>query len=164
MAKSDANKTGKPGTPAVATNRRARHDYFIDSSVEAGIALEGAEVKSVRARHVSLAEAYATVVNGEVWLHSMRISPYEPARDNPDPTRPRKLLLSRREIRRLQRQVREKGLTLIPLKMYFNSRGYAKIELGVCRGKREFDKREAIADREYERRTQQALAELKRNQ
>ncbi len=158
MAK-NAAKDDKKRDSAVATNRRARHDYFIDDRLEAGLVLEGAEVKSLRAHHASISEAYATVDNGQVWVHGMRISPYEPARDNPNPTRSRKLLLNRREIRRLTRSVREKGYTLIPLKIYFNNRGYAKLQLGLCRGKREYDKREVIAEREYERRTQRAIAE-----
>ena len=161
MAKDKQEKEDK-GPRAVATNRRARYDYAIDDSLEAGIVLEGCEVKSVRARHVSLGEAYASVEGGEVFVHGMTISPYAPARDNPDPTRDRKLLLNRPQIRRLQRAVREKGYTLIPLKMYFNERGIAKIELGLCHGKRQYDKREAIAERDYERRTQQALAERAR--
>ncbi len=144
----------------VATNRRARHDYFIDDTIEAGIVLQGPEVKSVRARHVSLSEAYATVEDGEVWLHGMRISPYQPAvHQNPPPTRSRKLLLKKQEIRRLARRVREKGYTLIPLRMYFAPSGYAKVELGLCKGKTKYDKRETIAKREYERRKQQALSE-----
>lgn len=150
-------------TRTVATNRRARHDYFVDESLETGVVLQGAEVKSVRAHHVSITEAYATVAGGEVWLHGMRISPYEPARENPDPTRDRKLLLNAKEIRKLERAVREKGATLIPLRMYFSERGYAKIELGLCRGKREFDKREAIAEREFERRAQRAMAEREKS-
>jgi len=124
--------------------------------------LEGCEVKSLRAHHVSIGEAYATVDGGEVWLHGMRVSPYAPARDNPEPTRDRKLLLNKREIRRLERAVREKGHTLIPLKVYFSERGRAKVEVGMCRGKRQYDKREAIAEREFERRKQRALAEFQR--
>jgi SsrA-binding protein len=149
-------------TLVAATNRRAWHDYFVDESLEVGIVLEGCEVKSIRAHHVNIGEAYATITGGEVWLTGMRVSPYAPARDNPEPTRPRKLLMSRREIRRLERGVREKGYTLIPLKLYFNDRGFAKIQLGLCRGKRQYDKREAIAEREFERRTQRALAEHQR--
>ncbi len=159
MAKNDGDdKSPRP----VATNRRAYHDFFVEDSVEAGLCLEGPEVKSVRARHASIGEAYATVVQGEVWLHGMRISPYEPARDNPEPTRDRKLLLSKREIHRLERAVREKGVTLIPLRLYFTDRGFAKVALGLCRGKRQYDKREAIAEREFERRKQRALAEHQR--
>jgi len=154
-----AKPKNEDATRTAATNRRARHDYFVDESLETGVVLQGAEVKSVRAHHVSITEAYATVAGGEVWLHGMRISPYEPARENPDPTRDRKLLLNAKEIRKLERAVREKGATLIPLRMYFSERGYAKIELGLCRGKREFDKRETIAEREFERRAQRAMAE-----
>jgi len=156
------DRTHGSDAPVVATNRRAWHDFFVDETLEAGIVLEGCEVKSIRAHHVNIAEAYATITGGEVWLHGMRVSPYAPARDNPEPTRPRKLLLNRREIARLERRVREKGYTLIPLKVYFNDRGYAKVQLGLCRGKRQYDKREAIAEREFERRKQRALAEHER--
>lgn len=164
MAAKASKDDRKDRTPTVATNRRAWHDYFVDDTFEAGLALEGCEVKSVRAHHVSLQEAYATVKDGEVWVHGMRISPYEPARDNPDPSRDRKLLLHRREIRRLERGVREKGYTIIPLRLYFNERGRAKLEIGLCRGKRQYDKREAIAEREFERRKQRALAEHARGE
>jgi len=139
------------------------HDYFVDDSLEAGLVLAGSEVKSLRAHHVSIGEAYATVASGEVWLHAMRIAPYDPARDNTEPTRTRKLLLRRQEIRKLERAVREKGFTLIPLKVYFSDRGFAKVLIGLCRGKREYDKREAIAEREFERRKQRALAEHHRS-
>ncbi len=144
----------------VATNRRAGYEYFIEDRIDTGIVLAGCEVKSVRAHHVSLQEAYAAVENGEVWLHNMHIAPYKPAsRSNPDPYRSRKLLLHKSQIERLHRRVRQKGYTLIALRMYFSESGYAKIELGLCRGKREYDKREAIHAREFERRTQQALHE-----
>lgn len=144
----------------VATNRRAFHDYFVDDKLEAGIVLVGPEVKSVRGHHVSLDEAYAAIEHGEVVVHGMRIAAYKPAtRQNTEPTRDRKLLLATAEIHRLERRVREKGYTLIPLRMYFAASGYAKIELGLCRGKREFDKREVLAARDFERRTQQALSE-----
>ena len=143
----------------VATNRRARYDYFIDETIEVGIVLEGSEVKSVRAHRVSLQEAYATVAGGQVWLYNMHITPYENSQDESDPRRPRKLLLKKSEIRRLARRVRQKGYTLIPLRMYFPGSGYAKIALGLCRGKRQYDKREAIQAREFERRTQRALEE-----
>jgi len=161
MAKGKS-ETQKKGPPPVATNRRAWHDYFVEDQIEAGLALQGSEVKSLRAHNVSIREGYAAINRGEVWLHGVRISPYEPARENPDPTRDRKLLLSRREIRRLERGVREKGYTLIPLKVYFNKRGYAKVQIGLCRGKRQYDKREAIAERDYERRKQRAMAEAAR--
>jgi SsrA-binding protein len=157
-------RKNEDGTLTIATNRRARHDYSVEDVMEVGLVLEGAEVKSLRAHQGNISEAYATVTGGQVWLRGMRISPYAPARDNADPTRDRKLLLSRREIRRLERAVREKGYTLIPLRLYFSPSGYAKIELGLCRGRREYDKREAIAEREFERRTQRALAEHARGQ
>ncbi|MBP8953234.1 MAG: SsrA-binding protein SmpB [Armatimonadetes bacterium] len=156
------DKDGKQSDGVVASNRRAFHDYFVDDRYEAGLVLEGCEVKSLRAHHVSIQESYATVANGEVWVHGMRISPYAPARDNPDPTRDRKLLLKRQEIRKLERAVREKGYTLIPLKIYFTARGLAKLQLGLCRGKRQFDKREAIAEREFKVRTERALSERER--
>ena len=143
----------------VAANRRAGHDYFIEDRLSAGIVLHGSEAKSVRARHVSLQEAYATVVNGEVWVHNMRIAPYANSRENLDPYRSRKLLLHKSEIDRLQRRVQQKGYTLIPLRMYFSDSGYAKVELGLCRGKRQYDKREAIHEREFERQKQRALHE-----
>lgn len=143
----------------VATNRRARYDYFIEDTLEAGIVLQGAEAKSARAHHVSLQEAHATVENGEVWLHGMRIARYDNSSEEADPYRSRKLLLHQAQIDRLQRRVQEKGYTLIPLRMYFSRSGYAKIELGLCRGKRQYDKREAIRQREFERQKQRALRE-----
>ncbi|MCD6351540.1 MAG: SsrA-binding protein SmpB [Armatimonadetes bacterium] len=139
----------------VATNRRARHDYFIEDTFEAGLVLTGPEVKSLRAHQVSLQEAYATIEDGELWLVGMHIAPYKPAHDpRMDPRRPRKLLVKRRELKRLIGRVAAKGYTLIPLRVYFNERGYAKVEIGLARGKRQYDKREAIAEREYERRVQ----------
>ena len=147
------------GKQIIATNRRARHDYFVEDTLAAGIVLEGSEVKSVRARHVSLQEAYGTVENGEVRVHNMRIAPYANASDTPDPYRSRKLLLHKSQIDRLHRRVQQKGYTLIPLRMYFSDSGYAKIDLGLCRGKRQYDKREAIREREFERQKQRALHE-----
>lgn len=144
----------------VATNRRARHEYHINDSIEAGIKLTGPEVKSVRAHRVSLAEAYATVENGEAWIHNMHISKYDAGGyAHQNPTRPRKLLLHKRQIRRLERDVQQKGVTLIPLRMYFAPSGYAKVELGVCTGKREYDKRQAIKQRDEKRREEQAIAD-----
>ncbi len=129
----------------ITTNRRARYEYFIEDTLEAGIELKGAEVKSLRDYKVSIAEAYAVIEGGQVWLYGMHIALYQPAADqNLDPYRRRKLLLRASQIRRLERQVQQKGYTLIPLKLYFNERGYAKVELGVCRGKRQYDRREAI--------------------
>ncbi|MGI5817667.1 MAG: SsrA-binding protein SmpB [Armatimonadota bacterium] len=144
----------------VATNRRARHEYHINDRIEAGIQLTGAEVKSVRAHRVSLAEAYATVEAGEAWIHNMHIAKYDAGGyAHQNPTRPRKLLLHKREIQRLEREVQQKGVTLIPLRMYFAPSGYAKVELGVCIGKREYEKRDTIKRRDEKRREEQAIAD-----
>ena len=135
----------------VATNRKARHEYFVLESIETGIALTGTEVKSFRQGNVNLSDGYAVVKNGEVWLLGMHVSPYEHGSyANVDPLRDRKLLLHRKEIRRLLSRTGEPGVTLIPLQVYFKNR-VAKVLLGVCRGKRAFDKREDIARREVER-------------
>ena len=150
----------KKDTPdrVAASNRRAFHDFFIDDKVEAGIALLGPEVKSVRAHHVSLSEAHAEIRDGEVWLLGVHIKPYEATgHADLEPVRPRKLLLTRGEIDRLDRQVRQKGYTLVPLRMYFAPSGYAKVELGLARGKRQYDKREALAEREAQRQDDRAL-------
>jgi len=158
-------KEAKEKDRLVASNRRAFHDFFIDDTVEAGIALLGPEVKSVRAHHVSLGEAYAEIREGEVWLVGMHIRPYAATGHQPqDPIRPRKLLLTKGEIRRLHRQVRQKGYTLVPLRMFFAASGYAKVELGLARGKRQYDKREAIAERDAQRRDDRALREHERQQ
>jgi len=142
----------------VAVNRRARHDYDIMETFDAGLVLTGTEIKSVRSHRADIRDAYAAVERGEAWLHNMHISPYEPgSRDNPSTRRTRKLLLHRREINRLIGRVVEKGLTIIPLKLYLE-RGYAKIELGLARGRRQWDKRQAIAEREAKREEQRALS------
>ncbi len=149
----------------ITTNRKARYEYFVEDALEAGIELKGAEVKSLRDYKVSIAEAYAAIEGGQIWLHGMHIAPYQPAADqNLDPNRRRKLLLRGSQIRRLQRQIQQKGYTLIPLKLYFSKRGYAKVELGVCRGKRQYDKREAIKEREFQRRADRAVSEHRRRQ
>jgi len=135
----------------VAMNRKAYYDYHVLESLEAGIALTGTEIKSVRAGAVNLREAYAQVVEGEVWLLNTHIARYEAGnRNNHEPTRPRRLLLHRRQIHELQRQIQEKGVTLIPLKLYLKDQ-LAKVELGLVRGKKQYDKRESIARREAER-------------
>jgi SsrA-binding protein len=145
------------GRQVVARNRKARHEFDILETVEAGMELKGPEVKSIRAGHVAFQDAFARVERGEVWLHSLHISPYEQAnRANVDPVRPRRLLLNRREIRHLASKVDEKGLTLVPLDIYF-SRGYAKVTLGVARGRKLHDKREALKRREQEREAQRAM-------
>jgi SsrA-binding protein len=140
------------GQKTVVSNRRARHDYEILERYETGIVLTGAEVKSLRGGRGSLAEAYARVRGDEVWLEGMHIPPYEQAMDKTrwEPTRARKLLLHRKEIERLIGKTAEKGFALIPLRVYF-SHGLAKVELGLGRGKRQFEKRQAIAEREHRR-------------
>lgn len=141
----------------VARNKKALHDYHILDSFEAGIVLFGPEVKSVRAGKVSLAESFARVDGGEVWLHAMHISPYGPAsRENPDPVRPRKLLLHRREIRRLIGATQEKGQTLVPLELYLKN-GVVKLKLALGRGKKLHDKRETVRTREAEREMARAV-------
>lgn len=140
-------------------NKRAYHDFDILESVEAGMKLTGTEVKSLRSGRASLRESYAQVEGGEVFLYNMHIAPYSHGnRQNHEPKRPRKLLLKRREIDRLFGLTRQKGMTLVPTKVYFRN-GWAKVELGVAKGKRLFDKRRDIAEREAERRMRQALSE-----
>lgn len=142
----------------VAENRRARHDYFIEETIEAGIALTGTEVKSLRLGRASLQDSFARVENGEVFLYNMHISPYEKGnRFNHDPKRVRRLLLHKAEIRRLIGKTRQRGYTLIPLRLYFTGRGYAKVELALAKGKKLYDKREDIARRDAERQIAQAL-------
>jgi len=144
------------GRKVAARNRKARHEYDILDTFEAGIALKGPEVKSIRDGKVSFQDAYARVEGGEVWLHSLHISPYEKAnRWNADPVRPRKLLLHRHEIRRLIGKVEEKGLTLVPLEIYF-VRGYAKVLLALARGRKLHDKREALKRKALEREARRA--------
>lgn len=145
----------------VAVNRKARHDYSILETFEAGIALTGTEVKSLRRGKVSLQDSYADVKNGEIWIYNLHISPYEHGNIyNHDPKRPRKLLLNKDEIAYLVGKVRERGLTLIPLSIYFNERGWAKVELGLAKGKKLYDKRRDIAERD-ERRELERLYKLK---
>ena len=140
------------GEKTVVSNRKARHDYEILERVEAGIVLSGAEVKSLRGGRGSLTEAYARVRDGEVWLEGMHIPPYEQASDKRtyDPIRPRKLLLHRKEIERLLGKTAERGLAIVPLRVYF-AHGLAKAELALARGRRRFEKRQAIAEREHQR-------------
>jgi SsrA-binding protein len=143
------------GKKTIARNKKALHEYHVIEQLEAGIVLTGPEVKSIRAGKASLAESFARVDGGEVWLYDMHVSPYDPAsRWNADPVRPRKLLLKNKEIRRLIGATQEKGLTLVPLDLYI-SRGYVKVSLALVRGKKLYDKREDIkrkdAKREIER-------------
>jgi SsrA-binding protein len=146
------------GRKVVARNRKARHEYEILETFEAGMALKGPEVKSLRDGKAAFQDAFARVDGGEVWLHSLHISAYEQAnRFNVDPLRVRKLLMKRQEIRRLVGKVEEKGLTLIPLEIYF-SRGYAKILLGLARGKKLHDKRDALKTRQLDREARRAAS------
>jgi SsrA-binding protein len=147
----------------VATNRKARFEYEVLETVEAGIALLGPEVKSLRAGNASLADAYAVVRRGEVFLVGAHVSPYAQAsRENPDPRRERKLLLHRAEIARLAGKVAERGLTLVPLELYFRE-GRAKIALALARGRRRHDKREAIRRREEDRELRRVVRERGRS-
>jgi SsrA-binding protein len=151
------------GDRVIATNRRAFHDYHIDERFEAGLVLAGSEVKSLRDGKAQLADAYATAENGEVFLYNFHISPYDPAsRFNHDPTRKRKLLLHKREIRKLAGLVQRKGLTLIPLEVRF-TRGYAKVVIGVARGKKEYDKRRTIAEKDAAREMRRAVRQRERS-
>ena len=148
---------GKAARDRVAiANRRARHEYFILDSYECGVVLLGSEVKSIRDGRANLADAFARIENGEVWLYGMHVSPYAFARDQHDPTRRRKLLMHRSEIDRLVSKTDEAGATLVPLKVYFKN-GRAKVLLGVARGRKAYDKREAIKRREIERETDRAV-------
>ena len=146
------------GRTLVAQNRRARHDYHIEDTVEAGLVLTGTEVKSLRAGRASLVDGYAAVKDGEMWLHNVHIPEYTQGTwTNHEPRRTRKLLLHREQIRKLANKTQESGLTLVPLALYFKD-GYAKVEIGVARGKRSYDKRQAIAEREAKRDAARAVA------
>jgi SsrA-binding protein len=142
---------------SIAVNRKALHDFEVLSSLEAGLALTGTEIKSIREGRVNLRDAYARVEGGEAWLYNTHIAQYDKASHfNHDPLRRRKLLLHRDEIRELERQTSTKGLTLVPLRLYYK-RGMAKLQLALVRGRKSYDKREAIADREVQRDIARAL-------
>lgn len=142
---------------SIAVNRKALHDYEVLSSVEAGLALTGTEIKSIREGRVNLRDGYARVENGEAWLYNTHIAQYAQGnRFNHEPLRRRKLLLHRGELRELERETSQKGLTLVPLRLYYK-RGMAKLQLALVRGRRVYDKREAIADRETQREIARAL-------
>lgn len=141
-----------------AENRRARHDYTIEETVEAGLVLTGTEVKSLRAGHASLAESYAGPKDGALWLINCHIPPYKEAgRMNHEERRPRKLLLHRRELARLMDAVKREGVTLVPLKLYFNDRGIAKLLLGLAKGKKKQDKRQSEKERDWKRQQARLL-------
>lgn len=142
-------------TPTIQ-NRRAKHEYFVEETFEAGIVLVGTEVKSVRAGKASLQDSYCKVENGELWLCNMHIAPYEQGNIwNVEPRRKRKLLMHRSEIRKLAARYETRGLAIIPLQLYFD-KGYVKLEIGVCRGKRLYDKRRSLAERDAEMQRRQA--------
>lgn len=144
----------------VATNRQARFNYSVEETYQAGIELIGTEVKSLRAGRANLRDSFARVHQGEVFIHNFHIPPYEHGnRWNHEPTRVRKLLLSKEEIRGLIGKVQQQGYTLVPLKVYFNKRGWAKVEIGLAKGKRQYDKRRDIAKRETERDIARAIKE-----
>ena len=145
------------GIKIIANNKKAYHEYFVDEVFEAGIALQGTEVKSIRMGQVSIKESYCRIRNGEVFVDNMNISPYEQGnRENHDPLRSRKLLLNRYEIDKLIKKVDEKGLTLVPTKIYFKD-SRAKLEIGVCRGKKLYDKRETLKRKQADREASRAM-------
>jgi SsrA-binding protein len=160
MARRRGKRKAAPGD--VATNRQARHRYHLLETWECGIALRGSEVKSLRAGNVQLKDGYATVRDGEVWLHNVHIAPYAPAaRENHEPERPRKLLMHSREIERLIGKTNERGLTLVPTRLYFAGPN-AKVEIALARGKDLHDKRRDIRERDQRREIERALAESRR--
>jgi SsrA-binding protein len=155
MAKKEADNR-----KLIAENRRARHDYFIEETIEAGIQLLGTEVKSLRAGRANIAESYASPERGELWLINAHIPEYPPAGQfNHEPRRPRKLLVRARELKKLIGAVEREGRTLAPLKLYFNERGVAKLELALAKGKKAHDKRAATKDREWKRQQSRLLRE-----
>lgn len=146
----------------VANNKKARHDYFIEEVYEAGMVLTGTEIKSMRLGKASIKESYAKIENGEVFVYGMNISPYEQGnRFNTDPLRPKKLLLHKQEIRKLIGYTTLKGLTLVPLQVYINEDGRAKMDLAVARGKKLYDKRDDIAKRDADRKMDRAVKQYK---
>ena len=143
----------------IAQNKKAFHDYFIEDTYDAGIVLQGTEIKSIRAGKVNLKDAYARIQNGEIWVFGMHISPYEQGnRYNHDPLRTRKLLLHRREIEKLIGYTKETGNTIVPLKLYLQN-GFAKIQLGLAKGKKNYDKREDLKKKEAKREIERAFRE-----
>ena len=142
----------------LAKNRRALHEYEIIDSLECGIVLTGTEVRSLRENHCQLTDAFALVRRGEVWLNNLHIAPYSHGNlANPDPDRKRKLLLHRNQIRELERRTQEKGMALVPIKLYFDRNARVKVELAVCRGKKLYDKRASMAERDSKREIERAM-------
>ncbi len=153
-----AEELGPDAKRVVISNRKARHEYSIEESFDAGVALVGTEVKSIRAGQANIQDAFCKVENGEVWLYNMHVNPYEHGTHwNLEPRRKRKLLLHRHEIDRIRAWMEQKGLALIPLKLYFQ-RGFAKLELGLGKGKKLYDRRDDIAKRDVERERQRELS------
>jgi len=155
VSRKSAGEEGK----VVASNRKAYHDYFLEDTYEAGIVLTGTEIKSVRAGRVNLRDGFVQIRQGEAWLVNVHISPYDFGnRENHEPRRDRKLLLHRQEIRKLQSKVSERGWTIVPLKMYLKD-GRAKVEIALVRGKRRYDKKDAIAERDADRELRRTIKE-----
>jgi len=155
MAKKDENKNYK----VIAENRRARYDYAIEDDIECGIMLTGSEVKSLRLNTAQIAESYAEVKGGELWLVNSYIAPYEQAMFGHEDRRRRKLLVSRRELARLWSETQRKGMTLVPLVLYFNHRGIAKLKIGIAKGKKVADKRATEAKRDWQRQKSRLMKE-----
>ena len=155
-------KPSSDGVKVLAANRKARHEYIIEESIEAGIVLSGTEIKSIRTGRANLQDSFALIRGGEMWLIGAHISPYTHGnRENHEPRRERKLLLHRREIERLVGRVQEKGWTLVPLDIHLRD-GRAKVQLGLARGKKQYDKRETIAKRDLDRELRRAVKEMMR--
>jgi SsrA-binding protein len=145
----------KTNRKMLAVNKSARHDYFIEEVFEAGLVLTGTEIKSLRQGKTSLGESYARMIDGELFIIGMNIKPYEQGnRYNVDPLRPRKLLLHKKELSQMYQETKREGLTIVPLNIYLNDRGFAKMEIALAKGKKLYDKRDSIAERDAERRMQ----------
>lgn len=154
-----ATRQGDGQVKSIATNRKAFHDYFVEDRYEAGMALTGTEIKSVRAGRINLSDGFVQVRGGEAWLLNVHIAPYDFGnRENHEPRRERKLLLHRQEIRRLQSRITERGWTAVPLRVYLKA-GRAKVEVALVRGKRQYDKRDAVAERDADRELRRVLKE-----
>ena len=158
----EVSPTEKKGSKIAAQNRKAYHDYFVEDKYEAGIELAGTEVKSIRAGTLNLKDSYCTVKDGELFVHSMHISPYEKGNIfNKDPVRTRRLLMHKREIRKLHALIKQDGYTLVPLSVYFKD-ARVKVEVGLCKGKKNYDKREATAKRDARREIDRTMKERNR--
>jgi len=152
-----------PNRKMLAVNKGARHDFFIEETLEVGLELTGTEIKSLRQGKVNIGESYVRVAGGELFVLSMNIKPYEQGnRFNVDPLRPRRLLAHKKEIRKLDAEVRREGMTIVPLSIYLDDRGYAKMEIALARGKKLYDKRETIAKRDAERQVRQTMKQDQR--